>query len=279
MKQITDEQFKEYDYALSLAQSRGNIDFILSKIRSLQQNNSSEVTDLWHLTDVKLPAGGGILSYYEGHPYPKKGFPIAETVEKIGNIKKTLWIIASSFSQNKFILVVSVLFFRKNLWDMIWSFLKQSDIALAYHLLLPERYCSCVQEVYRAFDPEDSLVRNLVSMILEFDDAYRYRFQDVVGELNKDNLALNPFKEISRLLLLLAERETYYDHRLKKMWEKAEKLLFILFFSRYIREKVIIFFSRLNPENIKLDEGDRYYANLKKDGYNWGSKFIRCSEN
>jgi len=272
-KIIDKEKLGLMEEAYNLMERRSNFAFIGEQIR-LTKEPVSPPSEYSHLIEVKLAKEGGVFSYYEGKPYPRKGFPMAETVEKIDNIKKVIWTVLSVFLRSKIIVAISFIFFRKNLFNSYWELLKQADRSLTYHILAPHWYSKSVREVYRALSAikEEPILIQLVCMFLEFDDSYRYRFQDIVGELNKENLLKNPFKEITRLVALLKDREgtPEGDQRMKKMWGDFEILLFILFFSRTVRGKIIGFFSELNPENIKMDDGDMYYVNLKKGGYNWG---------
>ena len=270
MQYVTEEKLEEYESALIDTESRQNVNLILDHIRESQEPDLTPSTEnvLSHLTGVKLPKEGGILSYFAEHIYPRKGFPTDDVVEKVDTIKKTILGLIYTLSKSKVILAIAVLFFRKDLMIAYNELLLGLCNVIGTKSLKANRHCISVREVYNAFDLEDGRLRVITTAILEFDDAYRFRFQDVVGELDKKSFEKNPFAELSRLLELLSEREQ--DERVRGTWKKLQSVLFILFFSRFIREKVITFFSRLNPENVKMDEGDRYYANLKKDGYRWG---------
>lgn len=272
MKTITDEQFEKYEYALGVTESRENINYILEKILQLPEQDYSltkDKSDIWSMNEVKLPKEGGILTYYDEHPYPKKGFPFEKIVDKIDVVKKTIVAVVYSLSKSKIILGITLIFFRKDLISAYNQLLvKLSDLIGQYCVLLPNRYCKSVQAISRAFEPTDEYLRIITTSILEFDDAYRYRFQDIIGEMDKQNFDKNPYTELSRLLDLVAFRES--DNRLKETWSRAKKLLFVVSFSKELREKIITFFSKLDIENVKMEQDDLYFAKLKIGGYKWG---------
>lgn len=257
----------EEKVAVELVEAQKNIDTIISTIRVKETPHSfdmdrPEVKKPLGI-EVMLPKTGGILTQVEGKKYPSKGFPYSESVQKVDDVKKTAIALASGFSdfRGKWILAIFVLLFRGRIKKSAQKIISHLYRTVEPHCLKPFFYCKAVREVYQAFDKADYEVRDIVCMVLEFDDCYRYRFQDVFGELDKAKFKKNPIKEISRILKLLESRES--DKRLKEMWKMLDKLLFISFFVKEIREKIIDVMFRLNPKNIKMDEADKYHAKFK----------------
>lgn len=272
MKTITDEQLKIYEDALATQETRDNFDYIVDQITESKDPEYilGGVGQIITLKEVKLPKEGGILSYYNEYPYPRKGFPISKVVEKVGVVKKVLMSVLYGLTKSKIILGLTILLFRKDLVLAYSELIEKLRSIIIFHALKPNRYCKSVRELYKAFDTEDAGLRDIVCMIFEFDDAYRYRFQDVIGELDKKNFEKNPILELERLLLLVEYRDN--DPRLKTSFRKVRQALFVAFFSKFFREKIINFFSKINPENIKLDEEDLYYAKSKVVG-TYGYKY------
>ena len=273
MKTITDEQFEKYEYALVAMESRENINFILEKImfdKDPEVSPDGTFDNPSTLKEVKLPKEGGILSYYNEHTPPRKGFPVDRLVDRVNVVKKVIVAMLYGLTKNKVILAITLLFFRKDLQIAYTELLHRLRTIIGFNALLPNRYCTSVREVYKAFEQEDWELRDIAVTILEFDDAYRFRFQDIVGELDKQNFDKNPYKELSRLLELIEFRDN--DQRLKSTWKKARQALFLVFFVKSFREKIITFFSKVNPENVKMYEDYMYYAKLKVHsyGYRWG---------
>ena len=225
---------------------------------------------------IWFPGKYGVLSDYEtmqGEKLPpKKGFQHDETVQTVGDLKKILIGLGYGFRnfRGKIALICLLILFRKRMIDSFWGLmLKMSDI-LKPHLLKPNRFCKSVREVYGAFKVFDSIaihrVRNIVCMILQFDDAYRYRFQDALGGLNQIAFILNPKKELKRIVAVLMERES--DPRMKDTWRVLDAIITLAFLYPGGKKKAKQFISLINLENIKLDKDDQFYAK-KKVGYDW----------
>ena len=273
MKTITDEQYEIYEEALAVYENNENFENIVDQITLSQDPEFVQggVGDIVTLKEVKLPKEGGVLSYYNEYEYPRKGFPVSKVVEKVGVVKKVLISVLFSLLKSKLVLVIAILFFRKDLIKAYGELIDRLRPIIQFHTLKPFRYCKSVRELYVAFDKEDEALRDIVCMIFEFDDAYRYRMQDILGEFNKESFAKNPYMELERLLKLVEYRDN--DDRLKTTFRKARHGLFIAFFSGYFREKIISFFEKINPKNMALDSDDLFFAKSKvvgTYGYKWG---------
>lgn len=262
---------------------------IVSQLREVPQLPSEVPKDIQPLSRVEFPEGGGVHTYMEGFTHPYKGFPFFESVEKIDAIKKIQRAALSSMYHS----------FKKRPWwqkafliTVPWIF---TDLIRAYiysfHRMIDrfktkrERYCTAVREVHRAFsiewhDEKDGdkemrlMLRDILCMFLEYDNAYRFRFQDIVAELNKENLKKDTAGEIFRLLNLLQSREktqeitdswtlvkTFFKYALK-LNPRAK---------RYIRGIL----GNLDLEKIALDPGDIEYCEKRVD---YQFKFMTCRQ-
>lgn len=271
MKAITNEEFKKYKRTESIFETIENVQNILATIRVGNTHLTFAVQkdeQIHHIESIELAKEGGVYVNYANCPFQRKGFAHSPSVTAIDNVKKVMIGLASGFSsfRGKSILLFFCLLFRRRIFRSFDELLNKLYTMVRFHRLKPEWYCKAAREMYNAID--HVIIRDIFTLIMEFDDAYRYRFQDVLGELNHFALTRNPITEIGRMFELLAERET--DERLKRNWKMARKLLFVVFFFKDVREPIIRTFSRLNPQHLKLDEADLYFASLKKDGYNWG---------
>ena len=101
-------------------------------------------------------------------------------------------------------------------------------------------------------------------MVLEYDDAYRFRFQHIIGQL--DQKAKNPIKELIRLTKIGESCEKI--DRMKETWKAIRLMLWFVRFSPYLKNELVLFFGRLNLEEIKLSTEDLYFARMKID-YKW----------
>lgn len=131
--------------------------------------------------------------------------------------------------------------------------------------LIPDKdYSRPVREIGRAIATvlDTWQVRMLLNfkytfmLILEFDDAYRFRLQDLLGELNKQNLILNPRKELKRLIDLGIQREHWEGVQGKfKSWKKLINLI-----PKKILNKIVLVLLELDMDKVKLDESDMDWA-------------------
>ena len=97
-------------------------------------------------------------------------------------------------------------------------------------------------------------------LFIESDNAYRFRVQDVLPLLNKDNVKKNAVKEINRLLNILIERENPVCG-IKYKWIAIKKLAIpFLYLSRNARNFAREFLLELNLDKIKMDENDYYFS-------------------
>lgn len=159
------------------------------------------------------------LMYLVGHPYPLKGLPTVEAIERVNTLKRLL---------------------KRGRWV-------QARLALRN---TPQDFlCPVAREVAK--------VSTLLAEILEHDQAYRFRFQDLVSETSKDGIGNRPYRETRRLVRLYFQRES---SAMSKMWWMHLLPFAMLYFVKYLES--------LDWQKMQFDEGDRYWA-CKKLDYNY----------
>lgn len=223
-----------------------------------------------------IPDEGGVYLYSETAKYPEKGWPFREAVLANDTIKR---VVVNAI---KFLVSIPKNIFRpsKILRSALELFTDYSNLVFTRWEIYwkPLRYCTAVREIYRVgmlMAGEDDVYIRLVKaicMFLEFDNAYRYRFQDLMGEINIESLKKNPKKECIRLLKLYRER----DLSQKAETEKPAiflKFLPYAFMIKDIRNAFINFFSQTDITLLKFDEMD-WYRVLVWGDYNFGGKTV-----
>jgi len=259
------------------------INFILAKIREtnigMMETKPSTDPSKQSISNVIFPPEGGVMTHFDGLEHPAKGFCYGETVETVDEVKKTVMSFLTGFydglRESKIKMVLFVLLFRKQFIKIFITLIEKLDYRMRRVRQKPEMYCICAREVYRAFNlmmiwyPDwksiVECIRNIICMVLEYDDAYRYPFQDVVPELDKDACRKDVIGEIKRLL----DIEVKWDHRSSALkFKRIEKLIFLLKFNKKLKEAVKRFLLELDLDKIKMDEDDRFHAKFKW-GYNW----------
>ena len=240
------------------------------------------------LEQVEFPEEGGVLTYMAGHKHPFRGFPYFEFVDSIDKIKKIgkaqlSGLYHTLFKGNKLKLL--------SLLPAIWIFkrLVYTEIYMFHRLvdrfkLKENRYCRAVRELNRCFNlPMDDIsektwelklmIKDLTAMLLEFDNAYRFRFQDIMEELDQDNMRRKPFLELRRLIALASQREK--SQELRDFWSLVSMLLNYLHFDRELKKVMVNVLSNLDKEKVKLTIEDKEYCIPRKD-YNFG--FVQRGE-
>lgn len=228
------------------------------------------------LERVEFPEAGGVLTYMTAHAYPYKGFPYYEFVEKVDLIKKiSRGFVSGLYHSLKGKNIVKLIF----LVPVAWFFkdILRIGIYTAYRIvsrfrMKRERYCDAVRELYRAFNgngEEDlrTMLRDVVCMVLEFDNAYRYRFQDVIVELDKEKLQKNVGGEISRLFSVMQSREKTQE--VSDTWKLIKVgIRYYLRFDKELRDILRETLSGLDIEKMRLSVEDEHFCKPRQD-YNF----------
>jgi len=260
------------------------INQILAKIREsdtgmMETTKTPDDPDKHVITRVLFPPEGGVFTEFENMTHPCKGFCYGETVETVDEVKKTMMAFLTgffdSFSKSKIRTLLFAILFRKQFEAMAGRLLVQLDYRMRRVRQKPERYCICAREFYRAFsklatwypelEKEINSFRNIWCMMLEYDDAYRYTFQDVLVEFDKDAARKDTVKEVKKIIDLIIERD---NRGLFIKFSQVRKVLFLLNFDKKTNQMVERFLLELDLSKMKMDEDDKYHAQFKED-YNW----------
>ena len=224
------------------------------------------------LTRVDFPEEGGVLTYMQNFDFPYRGYPHYEFVDKIDINKKITRGFISGFyhavKKKNYLWFITLL---PGLW--VFKAIVRAGIYVQYKTverfrIKTNKYCQFIRELHRCFSLNDlelaGQVRDMVCMILEMDNAYRYRAQDVLPELDKNALRKNPSKELIRLLDVMISREkqqtTIDTWRLTKYG-----IRFYLSFDKEMRNIVVNTLLHLDMEKVKLTKEDKQFCIPRKD--------------
>ena len=239
--------------------------------------------DISAIEGVDFPKVGGIHSKMEGHPQPYRGFPYVEFVDAIDGVKK----LTKYFFQRLHYIVRNISLDKKDEAEKVWWLHEKLISALFYsiyrvierHKIIPERYSQPVREIHRILTEmadmaqvergENGILmfRDVFCMYLEFDNAYRFRFQDLMEDLDKEQGTTDPGREIKRLYELNIEREL--EPELKEKQTQYRDFLSFLFSLSGYKELASEFFKRLNIDEIKLSKEDKYWCAPRRE-YHFG---------
>lgn len=252
---------------------------IVQEMKEIPVLESEKPTDTNALTKVEFPKEGGVLTHMSNHEYPYKGFPYFEFVEKIDLIKKIsrgtlsgLYHSIKGRNKLRLLLMLPLVFIAK---DLIETSVRTFYRLIERFRIKRIRYCDAIRELYRVFDNpranEDLrtldlrlMLKDIVCTVLEFDNAYRYRFQDVIQELDKKAIKANTVKELLRLLDIMSDREN--SQEVRDTWRLVKMgVRFYLRFDRKMLRMIGDILSDLDLSKTQLSIEDKHFAGMRKD--------------
>jgi len=217
------------------------------------------------IKNVELAKDGTIRTYAEGKKEPFRMYPEIKSVWFTAYYKRFITLILQSLSEMGLVKKIITLLAIKFNFHILSKWFEH--IFFIYESTRKdENYSQPVKEFRRVL--KGRLDQNLIdalALILEYDSAYRYRFQDIVMELNKDN---KPVEEIIRLLDILNKRECGDDLNTRKnsKWGQMRRLVKLgFFFCPKIKKQMIAILRDINIDEIKFSKEDIYW--IAEDGY------------
>lgn len=186
---------------------------------TVQQSRIIGTPTVYQCERIEYPENGGILIYYKGLILPVKGFPYPEAIQSINIVKKAFIrsITALTSKASRPILgLLAFIPFKNRIFDTyLYEFNEFSLPILQPHLLQPHYMTEVASELKKFITnfltdlglTEAGRFATVFSTLIEYDNAYRFRIQDILSESTPENLLLKPSQEISRLLALFTDRE------------------------------------------------------------------------
>lgn len=215
---------------------------------------------------LELVSYVGLLDHVVGAKFPRKGVPTRDTMYALNIIKE---IIKQSVKN-------PLLFVFKN--KALNSFNKIFERCFSPFLVQKQSLCKTAFQFYlisETFLIEIGINKDIASKtgyylshIFEFDDAYRYRLQDMAYECDIDYLRHNPRKEIKRLIKIWSDREFMgysQNSTADKMRKIISPILLLLFLPKY---KKTLLKTTVYIKGMSYDESDWYWASMKQS-YNF----------
>ncbi|MDE2016031.1 MAG: hypothetical protein KGI72_05910 [Patescibacteria group bacterium] len=197
--------------------------FVFRYRQSGNRNPAAAAIDpivIYETCRVSYPKQGGIEMWFTDCPYPAKGFPYPEALMMINGVKR-LWIgLLRGFSRDCWLIALAFLFSpsRGKIVDrFIFALADAGKRMTAHCALYPKRCTPVVRELWsiaylllrEGLGVSEKTAKDfaeVLMMMLEYDDAYRKRLQDLLSASSKQKLLKNPAREIKRLLVLLYSR-------------------------------------------------------------------------
>lgn len=251
---------------------------------------------LEYFDGIEYPEEGGMLCKYKIFIYPTKGVPTGPGLEQIGVIKKlSLALFRIAITPPMLYLLPLIFLFpkktrKKALYQVLMRFIDIADQAFNLWYLSPKAMCTMCREIYfkvsewieknygdemtsvTAIDNKRTEKQVWLKMLLifcsmfEYDSAYRYPFQDIGAELNKEAFRKNPAKEIERLIRIFRERERIGAPPIEKFLPIAKVLKLVLMFRPKIKKRIIEIVDLIDFSGLSWQEFVNLYAETNENG-------------
>ena len=245
------------------------------KYRRTQPLSGAEVVT-YMTREVKEVEGEGIFTYYHGIDIPRVGvsptyqdFPKA--MAEVDKVKRSI----REYLKNLF------LYLRPE--KTLRLFNEFADRCLGQWYLGEEYVCPTAVQVWLFLDgfleemgiDVDVAIKTaeIVATIIEYDDAYRYRLNDLMSETTKEKILENPAREIKRLLKLGSERENYAQPPIMR---HINKLLSWVLLIPKVKRAILQGFQVVNWRGWQLTESEIFHTLVWKDynvmGRSWDDR-------
>lgn len=237
---------------------------------------------------IEYPESGGIFVYLKGALHPSKGFPTPEAIGALNLVKRILitQFLVLFRTDIKYFVGLAIFLPHKRKMDALnewlYNFDKLSWDIIGPYLMKVERMTPIGQEIYKMTyatlqylgvgGGKWDMTARIVSALIDYDTAYRYRVQDLLSETTKEKLYTAPITEIKRLLAILVERDPERKHLQEKFKAIGTAISILLLIPRFRKlfKRVIL---ESDFHRLQFDEADRYHV-LRLDGYQFLGRTI-----
>jgi hypothetical protein len=249
---------------------------ILRKVRKPIKHTAPEITednietnDSSRIIDYKIGEDGGVRMYINSLELPVRLCPNTDSLNIIAIYKRFFISIVRGNLLQKIIGLIFILSSKKWLYEWLEYTFNLNQI-----LLKDEHWSQPVKEIRRVlknrFNP---VLIDAISTILEYDNAYRFRLQDILSELDKSQLkGFKVIKELQRLFDIIHTRELS-QNPVERTWLNMKKFTYLLIIPQ-IRKLVIDILKDLNIDEIRFNNEDLCYIN-KYGVYSYCGKTLK----
>lgn len=226
---------------------------------------------------MEYPESGGMLAWFRDCPFPAKGMPFPQAIHACNGVKR-FWKrgLDALVSRNMALPLLGFLLSRKKsviIESWLDAYADSATFILEPFFLDPIRYAECPLEI-RIFlinfltelgisQEVTKKFSEVFSTLIQYDDAYRLRVEDVMSESTKENMLKNPAKEMERILAILSDREPHQGNTDK--FSKIATMLKFLFIVPKFKKSFKNAIEKSHFENFQLDDADRYHLMLRED--------------
>lgn len=227
--------------------------------------------------DAKYIEGKGNFVYWLDVPFPSKTHVPVVAIHAMAAPKRltmnALRFLASLHKKGRFDRLIG--YYNDICWQTMCPF-----------FLKDEYYCSVAKEVrkvVRSFvmsigvsEENADRFSEVIGYFFEYDNAYRWRLQDLAGETTLEALLDNLPKELNRLIGILESRETVEIGGKIDLTLRFKNAIVPLVWAWRIpalRKRLKNALKELDLQSMRMDEADIYHSNNYAD-YNFKGKTI-----
>lgn len=248
--------------------------------RTLADNGGAEIERVESTED-------GVIVHLRGAQFPFVSFATPEAVGAINLLKRNIVEIARLLSAPQLIPAYPfiVLWYSSFLERFLLSFVRLGlplvSPFINYAFLGKECPISKPADEFRRFVSiflgelgydSSKDVAELVSHVIEYDWAYRLRFQDLATAADIESLIRNPRRELKRLAQLPFQREMNFG--VAKKVSSCIKILRFLLINPIVKRAFIKAFVSVDFSRFQFDDQSLFWALQRPDGYNaFGKSF------
>ena len=236
-----------------------------------------------------IEINNGIYLNVMGMEYPEKGVASAEDIFATNMVKRLTIEVARLAKYFLPSIVIFALLPYKMKIGIANKFLRSyGDVCfklISPHILQPQHLTPMAQElnnfIYTFFkeigieEQTNEKVTEILVNVINFDNAYRYRLQDLFDETTIEKLS-NPRKEFKRLLLINLDREVSSREVGKNAVVHTKFKLFYWALSTImlhpkIKRAYLIAIKQVDLSRLQMDKADWFWTCVR-DGYNYHGK-------
>lgn len=230
---------------------------------------------------VQVSEDKGIMLHFHGCLHPRKGFPFPEATYAMDTVKAYTMSLVMSIARKEMILPAMGFFILP--WKKKLAFIQN---AISLYTKFGHRVLSPVYLKPQYTTPTTRAVKHIVrtflenlgidagtaiecgkvfSTLIEYDNAYRWRIQDIFSEFEKKEFVDNPGKALKKVMNLVKERDQQIAHKINAY---GNLLRIGLFLSKKVRAAFKEAILTSDFEQLQADEADKYHS-LLTEGYNF----------
>lgn len=243
-----------------------------------------------HLATVFSKKNGGLYTYTQGNPYPRKGHVYPEAMLANNQVKRNTLAILHPYTAKGMRLPMLLRLLLPNkrefLEEALIHYIKSSDaIYRSVHpipYLKEDHYKNCGRQLWRFTQhflmalgiTEDTAFKTgkIAATMIEYEDMYQLVMQDLASETTADKLLANPRRELLRLAGILAKRANIQPLTIGGKFTKLLKFGSLLLLLPKVKRAFKTALKQTDFPKLQLEDCDTYYCLINGNEYSFLGK-------